>query len=105
LSLNQGAEYLVQKYGARIVRRVASDPPPTAVNYNGQRGYESSELEVWAAKANRIAAGREAPRSEVIEKRQDQGIVGEALEWMNKHSRGDVALAAIPEISGPRRPR
>ena len=91
LSLNQGAEYLVQKYGARIARRVASEPPPTIINANGDRGYESSELEVWAKKGNRITAGRGAPTSEVTTvkpMRPDQGIIGQALDWMNDRSRG-----------------
>jgi hypothetical protein len=64
LSLNQGAEYLVQKYGPRVARRVAQSPPPITVDADGRRGYESSELEAWAKEITRIAAGRGTPTSE-----------------------------------------
>jgi hypothetical protein len=61
LNLNQGAEYLVQKYGARIARRVGQSSPPITVDTNGRRGYESSELEEWAKEITRFAAGRGTP--------------------------------------------
>jgi hypothetical protein len=86
LSLNRGAEYLVQKYGARIARRVAQSPPPIAVDINGRRGYESSELEEWARDALRTAAGRGTPTSEATKVnpvRRAQGIVGQFVDWMN----------------------
>ena len=90
LTLSQGAEYLVQKYGARIARRVIESPPPAAVDANGRRGYESSELEAWAKKVNHFPAGRGAPTSETTKAEpvvQGQGLVGQARDWMNDRSR------------------
>jgi hypothetical protein len=87
LSLNRGAEYLVQKYGARIARRLAQSPPPVAVDIKGRRGYESTELEAWARDALRTAAGRGIPTSEAAKVdpvRRGQGIVGQFADWMNR---------------------
>jgi hypothetical protein len=87
LSLNRGAEYLVQKYGARIARRLAQSPPPIAVDVNGRRGYESTELEAWATDALRTAAGRGIPTSEAAKVSpvgRGQGIVGQFAGWMNR---------------------
>ena len=82
LSLNQGAEHLVQKYGARIARRVGQSSPPISVDTNGRRGYESSELEEWAKEITRLSAGRGTPTSEATKVnpvRQSQGIVGQVV--------------------------
>lgn len=95
LSLSQGADYLVQKYGPRIARRAAQSPPPIAIDVNGRRGYESSELEAWARGITRIAAGRGAPASEATKVTgRGQGSVGQVVDWMNHN--GSLQISPHP---------
>ncbi len=86
LSVSEGAEYLIRKYGAAIAGRLDRVPPVVVVmEADGRRGYQSADLDAWAEKAARYPRGRGAPIPEATQARgaRDENIIDRTREWMN----------------------
>ena len=60
LSITEGADYLVQKYGPGVARRL-DHVPPADVGADGRRGYNTSDLDAFALKAMRNPNRRGEP--------------------------------------------